>query len=249
MELGRRACCHSDMLLALVLAVAVAEPMPAPATPITVDVYVPLCDGAQLACGRGGLGEPRNLNENLYWGAMYGAERFLSAKARGFRVLEKKDAPDGAASPVLREVVLERPAAKGERAVRLRLLAYAGDKIDDAVAAFFTAVDKNATDVIVWSGHDRLMDVRAPSSAVTTSNAKVAVLACESQQFFGPALAARGAVPIAMTRTFMAPEAYLLESLATSLARGADVRAGLVDAYAKYQKISTKAASTVFAKP
>ncbi|HEY4223265.1 MAG TPA: hypothetical protein VGO62_18030 [Myxococcota bacterium] len=228
---------------ALFLALATS----AAGAPIRVDVYVPLCNGSQLACGKGGLGDPRSLDENLYWGARYGAERFLAKTARGFRVLDQTDAPSSSTPSLLREVVLERPAGPGERAVRLRLFAFAGDQIDDAVAAFFHAVDAPGdADVIVWSGHDRLMDVPAPSSPVHATSARVVVLACESEQFFGPALDARGAVKLAMTKTFMAPEAYLLEALASSLAKGIDVRPGLVDAYAKYQRISNKAAATVF---
>jgi hypothetical protein len=233
---------------ALALLVAAGDP-----SPVTVDVYVPLCDGAALACGNGKLGAPRDLDENLYWGARYGAERFLS-RAAGFKVVSKRDAPDAGKPGLLREVVVERAgASKGERPVRLRLLAYAGDKIDDAVADFFAALHESPPDVVVWSGHDRLMDVAAPAvSTRSSAPPRVAVLACDSAQFFGPALAARGVQALSLTKSFMAPEAYLLEALAGALghdASDAAVHDVLVDAYAKYQHISKRAASTVFVAP
>ena len=226
------------------------------AAPLVVDVYVPLCDGKQLACGPAdGLGDPRDLDRNLYWGARYGAERFLK-KAPGFAVTSTKDAPDAARPALLRDVVIERapsPSTSGERKVILRLHAYAGDRLDDAVHDFFAAVAAPGGDLVVWSGHDRLMDVEPPTSAHAAAGTNVAVLACESERYFGPALTARGAHAVAMTRTFMAPEAYLLEALAGALAvHGVDdvaVHDALVAAYAKYQRVSPRAAATVFTAP
>lgn len=83
------------------------------------------------------------------------------------------------------------------------------------------------------------------------SSKSVAVLACESETYFGPVLHSIGANQIAMTRTFMAPEAYLLEALASTAAKSGlknkkAIRFSLVKAYAKYQRISEKAAGTVF---
>jgi len=133
------------------------------------------------------------------------------------------------------------------------LLAFDGTRIDDALAFFFAAARTPGSDLLVWAGHDRLMDVAPPSmtATTTTTTSRVAVLACESDRYFGPALRALGAKPVAMTRTFMAPEAYLLEALAGSVARhGVDapgpLRTALVAAYAKYQRISTRAAGSVF---
>jgi len=238
------------MLLALFVLMATTT-----APPIEVTVVVPLCDNALIACGRAAAGDPRALETNLYWGAMYGAERWLS-RAPGFHVVTKADAPDAERPALLRRVVVERRAAAGERVVRLTLLAFDGAHIDDAVAYFFAQARTPTSDLLVWAGHDRLMDVAPPTTtatttATTTTPSRVAVLACESDRYFGPALRALGAQPVAMTRTFMAPEAYLLEALAGSVARhGVDarqpLRAALIAAYAKYQRLSTRAAGSVF---
>jgi hypothetical protein len=224
-----------------------------PARALEIEVFVPLCDGAQLACGRAGAGDPRSLEANLYWGAAYGAERFLK-RAPGFQVRSRQDGTAGAA--VLREVVLERTAGPGEQPVRLRLRAYAGDRIDVALEDFLrAAAGGSSADLLVWAGHDRLMD-RPPPELKVPAEAKprpVAILACESEKYFGPVLRALGAQPIALTRSFMAPEAYLLEALAASVAKHGPtapvpLRTALVDAYARYQRITPKAAGTVFSR-
>jgi hypothetical protein len=74
-----------------------------------------------------------------------------------------------------------------------------------------------------------------------------------SEQFFGPVLQSLGSRPVVLTRTMMAPEAYLLEALASAVARHgptepAALRTALVEAYARYQRITPRAASTVFSK-
>jgi hypothetical protein len=224
-----------------------------PTKTVEVEVYVPLCDGAQLACGRAGAGDPRSLEANLYWGALYGAERHLK-RAPGFKVRSRQDgAPESA---VLRELVVERAAGPGERPVRLVLRAYAGDRIDDALEDFLRAAAGGSTaDLLVWAGHDRLMD-RAPPELRTPPGATtrpVAVLACESERYFGPVLQTLGVQPVVLTRSFMAPEAYLLEALAAAVAKHGPtatvpLRTALVDAYARYQRITPKAAGTVFSR-
>jgi hypothetical protein len=236
---------------------AVASAAPATA-PLSLDVFVPLCDAAQLRCGRRAAGDPRSLEGNLYWGAQFGAERFLS-KAPGYKVVGRVDAPDPERPAVLREVLLSRAAGKGERPLTLRLLAYAGDRIDDALRDFLHAAGgvqppggATGPDLLVWAGHDRLMDVRVNGLARGPSPKPVIVLACLSQPYFGPVLEQVGARPLALTRSFMAPEAYLLEALAGAVAkRGLEdpeaVRAALIGAYAQYQHLSRKSAASVFA--
>lgn len=234
------------MLAHVVLSLAVALPFASPPAKVhEVLVVVPLCDGSALACGNGALGDPKSLDGNLYWGAMYGAERFL-AKAKGFRVVSRADTPDAKRPALLRETVIERDG------VRLRLQAWDGTRIDDALASFLEETRSAKHDLVVWAGHDRLMDVAAPQVAHAEKDANVAVLACESAKYFGPVLDGMGATSLALTRTFMAPEAYLLEALANSIAQhGLDrarTRGALIAAYAKYQRISPKAAGTVFTK-
>lgn len=90
------------------------------AQPLRIEVFVPLCDRALIACGRPSAGDPQSLEANLYWGARYGAERYLSRAPR-FTVRTRKDAPDPARLYLLREVVLRRAPTAGEREVEVVL--------------------------------------------------------------------------------------------------------------------------------
>ena len=236
------------MLALLLLTLVSAAPEPA----LAVDVYVPLCDSSLIACGGGAAGDPESLDGNLYWGALYGAERYLSHAPR-FRAVHRIDGPDSTRPYLLREVQLVRAAGAGEREVKLRLLAYSGKHIDEALHDFFSAAAGATTaDLVVWAGHDRLMDVAAPTLTRSARARPSAVLACSSEAFFGPALEQLGSPRLAMTRSFMAPEAYLLEALTAAIASHgidarAEVRAALIGAYAHYQRISPRAAASVFA--
>jgi hypothetical protein len=58
---------------------------------------------------------------------------------------------------------------------------------------------------------------------------------------------------VVLTRTFMAPEGYLLDALLVNVARnGPDerglLRQALIGAYVRWQKISTRSAATVFSR-
>lgn len=236
-------------MLSILVAVVVAAPQP-----IALEVYVPLCDSALIACGGGKAGDPESLAGNLYWGAMYGAERYLS-RAPGFKVLGSVDWPDAAKPYLLREVKLSRaPADASERPVAVTLRAYSGRHIDRALADLLAAAGgATAADLVVWAGHNRLMDVEAPEVVFAPRARPVAILACSSAQYFSPLLEKIGSRPIALARTFMAPEAYLLEALAVAVARGglndrAAGRARLVTAHARFQRISLRAAGSVFAR-
>lgn len=217
------------------------------AAPITVDVFVPLCDSAIIDCGNTRLGDPASLTTNLYWGAGYGAATWLR-KQPGY--VRTSDVP-GSKPEILREQTFERRAGPGERVVQVRLRAYHGSQIDVALADYFAAVAGGSNaDVVLWMGHDRLMDVPAPALSKGSAPKKAIVLACASKQYFAPALATIGAEPLLMTRSLMAPEAYLLVAVIDTLARRGgkqDLRRAAIAAYAKYQKITEKAASSVFA--
>ncbi|MBE8363986.1 hypothetical protein [Leptospira borgpetersenii] len=219
---------------------------------VRIEVFVPLCDGTQLACGKGKAGNVRSLEGNLYWGAAYGVESFFK-KASGYKVVERKDEPSG--SSVLRRLRVERTPGKGEQKVSILFHAYAGDKIDDALSDFLNASAGNSkSDLIIWAGHDRLMDRLPPNWKRSSRSPKpTAVLACESEKYFGPVLRSIGSTSIVLTRTFMAPEAYLIQALVDTSAKSGvknkrAIRSALVDSYAKYQRISKRAAGTVFSK-
>jgi hypothetical protein len=234
------------------LGILIALLLTAAPAPLQMEVFVPLCDSQLIACGAGRAGDPLSLDGNLYWGAAYGAERYLS-RAPGFRVISRREHPSPERPYLLRELTLVRAGSAGEREVRLTFHAYAGTAIDQALADFFRATaGESEADLVVWMGHDRLMDVAAPSLSPSGRARPAIVLACVSERYFAPLLRQIGSRPIALTRSLMAPEAYLLEAAAGAIARrGLDekaVREALVAAYARFQRISPKAAGSVFSK-
>ncbi|MCC6810736.1 MAG: hypothetical protein IT381_25125 [Deltaproteobacteria bacterium] len=230
------------MLLWLLLPVIAAS------APLEVQVFVPLCDSAIIDCGNKKLGDPASLDTNLYWGAAYGADRYLAAQPAFARLPSASPSKPA----ILKVTRFSRQPKRGERTVNVELLAYHGAQIDVALADYFAAVaGPSSADVVLWMGHDRLMDVAAPALSAGASPKPTLVLACASESYFGPALKTIGANRLAMTRSLMAPEAYLLvAALETFATKGttdkAALRAALVDAYAKFQKISAKAAGSVF---
>ncbi len=76
------------------------------------------------------------------------------------------------------------------------------------------------------------------------------VLACDSRLFFGPHLAAAGALPLIVTTGLMAPEAYTLEAGIERWFMGSsarDVREAAAEAYDHYQHCGLKGARCLFA--
>lgn len=75
------------------------------------------------------------------------------------------------------------------------------------------------------------------------------VLACLSHLFFSEPLREAGLSPLVMTRSYMAPEGYLISALARAFGdhlTPREMRQAAVDAYAHWQKISPRLAATVF---
>lgn len=155
--------------------------------PLVTVVVVPLCSNDQIDCGSGPAGKAGNLDTNLYWGAIFGARRFLERKNSGWeRVdLQTRHQVRGAlaGSTELDEGTLQRAvyrrriegaAWKRDAPVEqlLVLEAVHGGFIDIAVDRFWSLAtgggrvrfqdDGKPRDVRVhvagYAGHNRLMD-------------------------------------------------------------------------------------------
>lgn len=216
--------------------------------PLVVHVIVPLCHEDQVRCGGGRAGKPRDLERNLYWGAIFGARRFLDRPRSAFERVSVEASPE---ADVLERVTYRRRVdgaafgLAGRKVEQLVVLdAFAGDAIDAAVTRFATeatrpstlriarAEDAKASDAkpvatsaVVYAGHNRMMDGFVPKLEGAAAGAKGApasiVLACETEPYFGPLLRGAGGVPLLTTRALMAPEGYLVDSVAMALGDGA----------------------------
>ncbi|MBK7581448.1 MAG: hypothetical protein IPI67_14710 [Myxococcales bacterium] len=237
--------------------------------PLVVHVRVALCSNRQIDCGSGIAGRAGNLSHNIYWGAIFGARRFLDRKSSGWERLSVT---------ALDDVVLERavyrrkvPAkrwglSRAEPIEQLVVLdAVHGDRIDQAVTGFFRSASTGETlrvndgagervltvQVAGYVGHNRLMDgLKLPEPEAAPSALPSFVLACYSEQYFGAKLRRAGSPTLVMTRQLMAPEGYLLEAVLKGIGDGktrSEIRAGAVRSYAKWQRLSQGTAAWIFA--
>jgi hypothetical protein len=253
------------VLFALLLAPAAAAE---PAIRV-VHVHVALCDNEHQGIVPVGkvLGNGKDPEHNLYWGAGYGVKTFF-ARSSEWSELTVVTQPK---APILRRAAFI--SKKLATPVIVVADAYDGERIDTALADFLAAaagkrklsvvVSKETTftieagassDLVAWVGHDALMDFAVPSPPKLTTGDRhpsgAIVLACMSQKFFTPPLRAAGTDALLTTTNFMAPEAYSLDAAIRSWGAGGSasaVRTAAGKAYAQYQKISDGSGIGLFA--
>jgi len=235
--------------------------------PLVAHVVVALCDNefqgiVPVPAKLGNGDDPRS---NLYWGAMYGVRSYFRNQP-GWQSVEIAPARD---PRVLERVMFQREVTRNGRKTRMLLVAEAwrGRNIADAIGHFlelnrgehaerlrtgnleFDA--GGAAHVVVFVGHNGLMDfvapTLAPARAQSAPHASV-VLACMSESYFADLLS-RDSLPLITTAGLMAPEAYTLAALLDAWFSGADgsqVRLAAASAYAKYQRSSERATRRLF---
>ncbi len=89
-----------------------------------------------------------------------------------------------------------------------------------------------------------------PANPHRKQKVDVAVLCCRSKEFFGNNTSKAGVRPVCMTASNMYPGSFILHDVLEGWFRGekrSSLRLRAAKAYAKNQKISTKAAMNVFA--
>ena len=197
---------------------------------VVVNVVVALCDVATQ-----GVVPPPDVTmcdaskpeKNLYWGARYGVKTFLPAS--GWTSTPAPHGDNGAAER------LRFTKKVGGKDVVVFADGYAD--MGAAVDAFLRAAAADADDIVVFVGHDGLMERSAPDVTAADHDVDVAVFACLSERYFGAAVEKTGARRRLLTRDFMAPEAYVVDAYIDAVVRGADVDDAVTKAYAKYQKL------------
>lgn len=235
------------------------------AAPRTVHVFVALADNQNqgIVPVPAALGNGRDPQRNLYWGATYGVKTFFKASKEWELVSSGR--PSKAA-------ILERCIFKNrQQDVLLVADAYEGSQIKLAIGDFLSAAaGRNkeeiplransaetsvsvggAADLVVYLGHDAFMDFQI--SPITGAKGEkprhTIVLACASKAFFAPYIRQTGAEPLLWTTGLMAPEAYTLKSALDGwIARENDeaIRHRAAWAYNRYQKCGERAASKLF---
>jgi hypothetical protein len=237
------------------------------ARPLVVQVVVALCNNRILDCGSAIAGRPADPAHNIYWGAVFGARRFLERERSGW----ERVALDGSRGPVLERAVFRRRFAGAPWGVAspmemiVVLEAIHGDEPDDAVARFFALAAGGGTvtfrdgatvrtervHVVGYAGHNRLLDGVAGAEAAVARGAGGTsfVLACYSESSFRHRLERSGSRPVLLTRASMAPEGYLLDAVLQGLGGNESpraVRARAVDSYVRWASLSPGEAGWIF---
>ena len=240
--------------------------------PVVVHVVVALCDNKHqgIVPVPASLGNGQDAAHNLYWGAAYGVRTFLSRRDSGWKKVAdlESDRPE-----ILDKIVLSDTISRGSLRVPVYLVAEAWDgrEMRAAVQRFFTLAAGRESEVIelressgttitaggrahlvIFVGHNGLMDFTPPSTAENDSTAparSAMVLACASDYYFGKRLTRAGAHSLLLTTGLMAPEAYTLNAAVRSWVAGKsadEVRESAAEAYDRYQKCGIKAARRLF---
>lgn len=238
----------------------------AAAAPRTVHVFVALAENQNqgIIPVPAALGNGRDPQRNLYWGAAYGLKTFFKASKEWELVSSSRPS---------RAAILERCIFKHrQQDVLLVADACEGSQIKSAVSDFLSAaagrnneeipVRANSTetsisiggaaDLIVYVGHDAFMDFQIPPiiGAKGSKPRHTIVLACASKAYFAPYIRQTGAEPLLWTTGLMAPEAYTLKSALDGWIAGENeeaIRQRAAQAYNKYQQCGERAASKLFA--
>ncbi len=235
---------------------------PCAAADRVVHIFVALCDndsqGIQPVPKKIGNGDdPAN---NLYWGCDDGV-RSVFSRSKSWKRLAAGD-PDGD-GPILERLVFRNEPAKAwlladayrGREIRKCLTDYlaalAGTLKAEAVAGEQKIAAGGAADMVVYAGHDGLMEFELPLPAAGPENKpkRTIALCCMSQVFFTSYLHDLKAEPLLLTTQLMYPAAQVLHEVVGGWLAGKDAAACrqlAAAAYAKNQRISVKAAAGVF---
>lgn len=234
--------------------------------PRVIHVFVALADNQHqgIVPVPAALGNGDDPAHNLYWGAAFGLKTFFKRDPEWTVRVDSHGLEDA----ILNRVIFENRKDN----VALVADAYRGSEIKQALTDFLNAAagvpkkEKPSPTIIVGSvfavpdepdlvayvGHDGFMDfpMSIDFSGHNGANRPAIVLACASRTFFKDLLKQSGARPLLWTNGLMAPEAYTLKAALDGwIAQESNeqIRKRAAEAYAKYQRISDKAALRLFA--
>jgi hypothetical protein len=191
------------------------------------------------------LGNGQDPSSNLYWGALYGVKTHL-LKAGWKRVGDKTPLEKG----MLDRIVLQQKINNVD--TKIIAEAWDGREIKKATVRFLDMAAKGKAHVVVYVGHDGLMDFELkgkPKAVKDAPATSAAIFACASREYFQGILKGIGVHALVLTTGLMCPEAYTLDAMIKAWFSGSDApatREAVARAYQKYQKCSIKAARGLF---
>jgi hypothetical protein len=211
----------------------------------SIRVFVALCDnktqGIQPVRAR--IGDGDKPDDNLYWGCTDGLEQYFTHSKSWKLTSNKRDLT----SDVMRRVQFVHTSDK----LTLTADAYRGSSMRKCIADFELELASGKHDLVVFIGHNGLMDFHLPEAAPPKANkAQAIVLCCLSDAYFNTRIRNLQAQPVLLTSQLMYPGAFILHDVIEVWRGGGslqNLRLAAAKAYAKNQKISEKSAARVFA--
>jgi hypothetical protein len=191
------------------------------------------------------LGNGQDPKNNLYWGALYGVKTHM-LKVGWKRVDDKTPLEKG----MLDRIVLQQKIKDVD--ARIVAEAWDGREIKKATLRFLDLAAEGKSHLVVYVGHDGLMDFELKEKPKPIKDApprSAAIFACASREYFNDILKEIGAHALVLTTGLMCPEAYTLDAMLKAWFSGSDApatREAVARAYRKYQKCSLKAARGLF---
>jgi hypothetical protein len=242
--------------------------------PLVIEVFVPLCsDKKGGPCGKHpGAGDGNDLDENLYWGAVFGARRFLERRGLGWTRTEltKGEGAELERATYHRTVSGSRWGTSGSVDVYLVLHAIQGDANRDALDHFRdvaanggtvkfndgSALREERVHVVGFMGRNPLLvDGRAPTKPdLPEASASAGAIpsfsiGAYSRETLAPWLSTTGSRSLLLARGAMASEAYLLDAIARGVAEN-DTSWGIqkreTKSYGDFQKLRREVAELHF---
>jgi hypothetical protein len=214
----------------------------------TIGVFVALADPKHTGIEAlpESIGNGDNAETNLYWGNDEGLKGVFD-RSRKWKLVDRNETPQS-------DVVLSRRAYRrvGANLVMVAM-AYRGAAMKRCIQDFEGAVAHGTFDMVVFIGHDGLMDFQLPMPERAADQGKMpdcVALCCLSEDYMKTRLLAAGGRPVLLTTQRMYPGAFVLEAVIDTWIAGkglSDMRESAGTAYSMNQKISKRAATGVFA--
>jgi hypothetical protein len=209
------------------------------------------------------LGNGEDLPNNLYWGAAYGVKTFF-AKSTEWTLVTTLAAPQ--------PNILERCLFRHRTADAWLIAdAYRGSAMKETIGNLFAYAagadgeniefdfnqqrvklgSGSGADLLVFVGHNGLMDFRLPALPTRQDNRQreAIVLCCLSEKYFAEPLRSAGTHPLLLTTGLMAPEAYILKTALDGWLKNESrmqIRQRAATAYNQYQRCGLNAARKLF---
>ncbi len=220
--------------------------------PLSIHIYVPLCDNKNqnIVPTTQTLGNGLNLRTNLYW-AVKGSVKYDFVRSSDWvKVYNAFDID----SNVLERIVFERDYADAK--VYIIADAYRGDRMEEAVNDFLASIancrnemvmlDTSKTvgcagnsDLIIFNGHNGMMDDIHVKEWVNETNDKtdVVINACATYYHFQDELAKAKGYPIVRSNTLLHPGAYVLTQIIDDWVRGVQADTICINAGKAYCRV------------